>query len=331
MHICPSTQGKATQEHVSLLENISTALLGEGVRVIGYSMDGDSTYRKLHNLLYAEYEDKIRRDIDFTNFSGISSRLIVSDPLHILKRARYRLLGSDVHIGLTNSTQLIDVERLQSLLNLPSKVFSSQKFTKMHDDLPVMLFSFESLMVLAESEPGYLAYFLPFCLFNIGLSEKGLSLEERINFFEVAFYYVLAYLGELKVARPMLPDYKSARNRHVKPLPEPLARQLSNTLASILSVIYSFNTSIHLKEVLLLNYSLLNWSPRQASKSDILRITQKHGVMSLKKSLLRSIFEVMTISQSRFQCTLLLLLLLCLLCPSRYALRSSCAALMKGH
>ena len=249
VHIAPSTQGKATQEHVGLLEAISKQLLEQRVKVIAYSMDGDSTYRKLHERFYAEYETNIRGDCSFVNFSKISSCLIVSDPLHILKRARYRLLGNVVHTGLTNSTGMIDINRLATVLNLPSKVFSSQKFTKMHDDLPISLFSFESLVILAKVEPMYLAYFLPFCLLNIGLSETGLSLEERINLFEVAFYYVFAYLGELTEKASLLPDVKTPLNRHVKLFPRNLALEMSNTLASILSIMYGFNGTIHLNRI----------------------------------------------------------------------------------
>lgn len=215
--------------------------------VIGYSMDGDSTYRKLHDRSYTEYEETIRSDNRFVNFSKFSSCLIVSDPLHILKRARYRLLGSIVHAGLTNSTEAIDADVLASVLNLPSKIFSSQKFTKMHDDVSISLFSFESLVHLADEKLVYLAYFLPFCLLNIGLSEKGLSIKERINLLEVAFYYVLAYPRELKEKPAQLPDVKTARNAHVKLFPQNLA--LENTLAPILSIMYSFNGTIHLRRI----------------------------------------------------------------------------------
>ena len=249
VHIRPSTQGKATNEEVHVLEVLSDLLADNGVTVLGFAMDGDSTYRKLHNVFYDEYNDRIRCNHAFINFSGISSRLIVSDPLHILKRARYRLLGSDVHLGMTNGSQIIDVERLKQVLNLPSKVFSNQQFTKMHDDLPISLFSFESLVKLAVNEPTYLAYFMPFCLLNIGLSEEGLSIEERINLFEVAFYYVFAYRGEIKNAPRLLPDQKSARNTHVRLFPEQLTLELSNTLASILSVLYSYNSTIHLNRI----------------------------------------------------------------------------------
>ena len=249
VHVHPSTQGKATNTEVDLLGAISEALGEAGVNVIGFAMDGDSTYRKLHKVFFSEYEDKVRKNESFENFSQIASRLIVSDPLHVLKRARYRLLGSCVHTGLTNNTAQIDIERLRQVLRLPSKVFSNQAFTKMHDDLPVLLFSLETLVTLSREEPAYLSYFLPFCLMNAGLTEDSLSLEERVNFFEVAFYYMLGYLEELKSTKIALPSHKSARSTHVKLFPEELALECTNTLAALLSVIYGFNMTLHLNRV----------------------------------------------------------------------------------
>ena len=249
VHIRPTTQGKATNEEVEILEKLSNILNENGVKVLGYAMDGDSTYRKLHNLFYEEYNSSVRQDCAFTNFSAIRSRLMVSDPLHILKRARYRLLNSDVHTGLTNSSDVIDVEKLKKLLNLTSKVFSNQKFTKMHDDLPISLFSFESLITITTCEPAYVSYFLPFCLLNIGLSEEHLSLEERVNLFEVAFYYILIYRAVTTTTPVLLPEHKSARNTHVRLFPDTLSLELCNTLFSILSIIYSHNCTIHLNRI----------------------------------------------------------------------------------
>ena len=92
----------------------------------------------------------------------------------------------------------------------------------MHDDLPVSLFSLDTFVTLAAEEPSYLSYFLPFCLLNAGLSERQLSLEERINFFEVAFYYILGYLAELQSTKAVLPNHKSVHNTHVRLFPEEL-------------------------------------------------------------------------------------------------------------
>ena len=250
VHIKPSTQGKATEATVELLREIDQRLEGADLVCLGYAMDGDTAYSKLHKTFYANYSRKIKIDPFFNNFSLISNtRLIISDPLHVLKRARYRLLATDTYLGMTKGSDVISIDVLKSVLSLPSKVFSEQKFTKMHDDLPISLFSLSSLVEIYEKQPGYAAYFLPFCLLNAALSEKGLCVEERINFLEVSFYYMMAYVEELSVTSAKLPDRKSPTNRAVRLFPLALATEHCNTVASLLAVLYGFNTTINLNRL----------------------------------------------------------------------------------
>ena len=217
--------------------------------VIGYAMAGDSTYAKLHRQFYSEYSQSMRQDSEFANFSGISSLLVISDPLHILKRARYRLLGSVVHLGITNSSEIVDVNVLRELLSLPSMTFSNQPFTKMHDDLAVSLFSLSSLVELYEKKKEYVAYFLPFCLLNAAISEKALTQEERINLLEVSLYYMMGYIEEVAVSPTKLQDRKSPGSPDVRLFTTNLAIEHCNTVASLLSVLDTFNGSVNLNRV----------------------------------------------------------------------------------
>ena len=73
VHVHPSTQGKATNTEVELLEKTSDSLQKLDVNVIGFAMDGDSTYRKLHALFYNEYEKTIGTDASFDKFARITS------------------------------------------------------------------------------------------------------------------------------------------------------------------------------------------------------------------------------------------------------------------
>ena len=249
VHICPTTQGKATERTIDLLEQIRLELMAANFSVIGYAMDGDSTYAKLHRQFYSEYSPSVRQDSDFANFSGISSLLVISDPLHILKRARYRLLGSVVHLGITNSSEIVDVNVLRELLSLPSMTFSNQPFTKMHDDLAVSLFSLSSLFELYEKKKEYVAYFLPFCLLNAAISEKDLTLDERINFLEVSLYYMMGYIEEVAVSPMKLQDRKSVGGSDVRLFTTNLAIEHCNTVASLLSVLDTFNGTVNLNRI----------------------------------------------------------------------------------
>ena len=249
-HIHPSTQGKATERTVELLVEIAHQLRDLGFEVLSYAMDGDTSYSKLHKAFYSQYLDVIGQNPMFTNFSQPWGTMMISDPLHVLKRARYRLLGSRVHMGLTEDSHVIDTNTLRSLLSLPSKTFWNHTFTKMHDDLAVSLFSLTSLIDLSEKRIEYTPYFLPFCLLNAALSEKDLTVEERVNFLEVSFYFVLAYLQEI-AASPvkLLPDRKSAKHLDVRLFPLNLAIEHCNTIVSLLSVMFRFNGSLNLNRL----------------------------------------------------------------------------------
>ena len=186
----PSTQGKATGVQVDKLAELSEILEENGFPVEGFAFDGDSTYSQLHSVFFNHYQRQVIQDASFRNFSLINATSIVSDPLHLLKRARYRLLSSLVHSDFENTTEgQVDIDRLKEQLDLPSVVFSVEKYTKMHDSVAVKLFSMESLVSLFEMRNfTSLSYFLPLCLLCASLHEEKLTLNERYSFLELAFY-----------------------------------------------------------------------------------------------------------------------------------------------
>ena len=277
-HITPSTQGKATERTVETLEEIARQLHVLNFEVLCYAMDGDTSYSKLHKTFYSEYLKVIPKDPFFTNFSQSWGKMVISDPLHVLKRARHRLLGASVHLGLTEGSDVIDVETLRSLLSLPSKTFWNHTFTKMHDDLAVSLFSLTSLIELYEKRVEYTQYFLPFCLLNAALSEKDLTVEERVNFLEVSFYFMLAYMQELKASPVTLPDRKTGSRTDVRPFSSNLGTELCNTIVSMLSVMFRFNGS--------LNLNRLGTNPLEHTFGAIrMRSRYKHTYDSMVKSL----------------------------------------------
>lgn len=141
VYLEPSTQGKATGVQIDRLAAIEQILTEKGFPVVGIAFDGDSTYANLNRGFFDAYYQRIRMDADFSNFSEIFHRSVISDPLHLLKRARYRLLSSRVHSTFENmSESLVSLDLLKKQLNLPSVVFSDEKYTKMHDSLATQMF-----------------------------------------------------------------------------------------------------------------------------------------------------------------------------------------------
>jgi hypothetical protein len=120
---------------------------------------------------------------------------LLSDILHILKRARYRMLKSPAMVvGLDTSSPELNLERLIRLLadDLSPVVFSDDPITKMHDSLPMVLFRFEILMKLYEArEMGWVAYFFPWVLLNEAMSHKHVPTGERLTWFHIAYCYLM--------------------------------------------------------------------------------------------------------------------------------------------
>lgn len=250
VHMSPSSQGKGTDREVSLLINISHKLQKENYRIISYAFDGDSIYRKLHSDLYNQYSFKIRNDCTFLNFSELSLDLVISDPLHLLKRARYRLVSSNVHIGLTKNSKIIDIEKLKEIFQYPNIIYSNLVITKMHDSLATQLFSFYSLKELIESgNSEYLVYFLPLCFLNIAISEKKLYSIERINLLEIAFYYSLILKEESNTTGKILPQKKYKNKNDIRLFDDVFLLELTNTLFSYLSIFYCKNGLINLNRL----------------------------------------------------------------------------------
>ena len=64
--------------------------------------------------------------------------------------------------------------------------------TKMHDSLPIRLFTIESLEVLLYAELyAEASYFLPFVLLNEALSTQNLTVDERVDFLEIITFYAI--------------------------------------------------------------------------------------------------------------------------------------------
>ena len=250
IHISPSSQGKGTDREVKLLLELKQKLESQNFIISSYAYDGDKCYKGLHDNLFNSYESLIKNDLSFINFSTIEPPYSISDPLHLLKRGRYRLISRSIHAGITKYSPLIEIDDIKSILNLPSITYSNNKITKMHDDLAINLFSFTSLNALINSNKKiYLSYFLPLCLLNIALSEKGLIDIERINLLETSFYYFFLLKEEGIIEIDLLPQKKSKFNKDLRLFDNVFFVEITNTIYSILSIIYSTKGIINLNRL----------------------------------------------------------------------------------
>ena len=190
VHIQPSNSGKANNSQIILLKKISLLLEVENFTTLSFAADGDSGYKPLVNKTLFSYEYYQPR----RPFLNIDDPLFTNDPLHLLKRARYRLLSHKL-VPVLKTDNFINSTKLQEILDEPQIVFHDAYITKMRDDLPIKLFSLSNFILLFEAfeDEGPASYFLPFTLLIEALDSDTLTIDERIDFFEISFYYLLFY------------------------------------------------------------------------------------------------------------------------------------------
>ena len=148
------------------------------INTISYAADGDSIFSPLH---LKNIKNHIINNIFYTSTTS-SSPLMISDPLHLLKRARYHLIPQ-----IYNKTQIL------SLLDLPSMIMRSDRASKMHDKLPLLFFQLRNFEILSQNSLyNYSFFILHFSLILSGLS-NDLDFNDRVLLFHIGrriFHYI---------------------------------------------------------------------------------------------------------------------------------------------
>ena len=244
-HIHPSTQGKATDREVDILFEIKNIMEVSDMKISGFAFDGDTTYQKLH----LNYLNKFSEDPLESNSKKFLH--IISDPLHILKRARYRLVKGNVCSFIDQYSDIIDTNNYVSKFNIPQVVMSDKIFTKMHDKLPLQLFDLKNFLILYEKgDLDGMSYFLPWTLLVTSLNVKEMSLPDRISMLEVALMYLIEYNQALKNRRNELyPDRSCKSFPIVRAFHSQLTMESINTIHSLIYYLRTCNGTCSLNRV----------------------------------------------------------------------------------
>lgn len=164
VHIMASTNGKAGKEQTKMFLELASLLKDYNFIVKSYAADGDSGYSYMAQNVCDQWDQATRPILNLT------IPLFTNDPLHILKRARYRLLSHKI-VQFRYGEEPINITKFKEILNLPSVVFDNSRITKMQDSYPIRLFDLQSL-VLLQDQARECSYLLPFVLLKTALSEK---------------------------------------------------------------------------------------------------------------------------------------------------------------
>jgi hypothetical protein len=131
---------------VQKLKEMAEILDLKGFHIIGHAFDGDSWFNKLYSQFQQHWHiETFEKTLTSTIFKNRARRLIISGPLNILKRIRYRLLSGRFRIAVGNDQTELRIDDGRDKLPLPSIVFDNLWITQIHDSLTFELFSQASL------------------------------------------------------------------------------------------------------------------------------------------------------------------------------------------
>ena len=124
---------------------------------------------------------------------------ITPDFLHLIKRFRYRLLSNRIHMNFLNETIFIDMKEIQKVLtHLPEIVFCVINLTKMHDSLPIKLFSLHSFLILFDKKMFDAAgYFFPITLSSIAYNFPQIGYYMRHFLFKTCLWFLIYHKQRL--------------------------------------------------------------------------------------------------------------------------------------
>lgn len=196
LHWHEKENGKAGPDELSLWLALRRRLQKCHFRVVALASDADSGYERLHNLYQKAYLYKNGRKMRKVD-ENLRVILMISDPLHLLKRLRYRLLqGRTFTSGFSLDAPTWDSSKLQEMssqLRLPAAVFDNSDATKMHDTLPLALFTPEVLRGSLRINSILAAYILPGVILNTALRARDLSRNERLELLKLGYGYMKEY------------------------------------------------------------------------------------------------------------------------------------------
>lgn len=102
-------------------------------------------------------------------------------------------------MNLLNETFFIDVKEIQKVLtHLPEIIFCDIYLTKMHDSLPIKLFSLHSFLILFDKKMFDAAgYFFPITLPLIAYNFPKIGYHMRHFLFETCLWFLIYYKQKL--------------------------------------------------------------------------------------------------------------------------------------
>ena len=238
VHLSGSTQGKATINEIETLTFLMNVLKKLHIQVEALSFDGDTTYSKLtkkwNNIVRNEYHNVISNKINSEIIQKFSPKITV-DPLHILKRWRYRLFKGQLHQFFVETQNIVNIQQWKYEFDLPTLTLMDKPFLKMNDDLPLKLFDPQTLIKLYDvNDKATFSYFFIPSIMILCLKYKEISIDDRKFLLETVLNYIFLYQNSLKQIKKPLTEHSYKNKKMIRMFSTGILEDIISAVSTIL-------------------------------------------------------------------------------------------------
>jgi hypothetical protein len=179
------------------------------------------------------------------------SRPIVCDSKHLVKRIRYRFVSSSqFSIGFGTEERFFSLLRIQQVWCFPDIVLDNSQITKMHDLLPLYLFSPMTFTVILSREYTPELVLSPWCLLTAALPLVGFNTKTRGDLLEAGYWFLDLYEELLtKVGLPLGVTQEISPGGFASLYSKDQLRDGLNTFMSLIPIIRESPTAVFLSHL----------------------------------------------------------------------------------
>lgn len=198
LHLETKETGNANSNTFDKIKFIIEKSKNTKFKIILVSVDGDRYYDPLFSIAFNFLKEKFFKNVNSINlqsvfefFETFSDVYMNSDPLHIFKNFRSKLLTDLTVVNPQTKNSPINSEAIEDILHLGSALtdrgsYSSfSSLAKLHDCYPINIFTIgNSIKIFYESNPETFFFFIVLSFWNELLLNTNLSLYTRQYFLE---------------------------------------------------------------------------------------------------------------------------------------------------
>ena len=248
VHLAPATKGAFSTEIEKKAKVIREICNSKGLRVWLQATDGDPGVSAQHEKFYKEHVEgkdrcfmKLVTDVHSWLSKKANHYIPTSDPLHVLKNIRAKLIAHP--IKLYPGSNETDINELRAILSLGAVLNDESQIGKMRDGYVTKLFTFENVIKLL-ARGSYVNGFLllPFACWTSVLFCSKLTLNLRLFLVELAYRIVCHWTEQFPALQDVGVAYRCSPGHSVITFNERhYSRRILNTLVAF-GVCLSFGT-----------------------------------------------------------------------------------------